>query len=471
MRQYIITPWREKSELLCVRRQLYQLEDSVAVNQRRDAVNLVGAWKIRGNLPHAVESTALLVDAILHHDISKNSIFSIRAVYSAAFCRFVTGFCDSSSRGINLSMYSVAREIDMPASFVELRHEATHEELPSLGRLERNAKAGLDWLWNFYWKKLDESYFRPSPHSTTQSDEVDADTTPKDRTHLKARLQDTFKTYLANRRTEIKSGAANSVTTSVKIRQSRETCIQLCHGDKAKLSILCSTLIDHKTIFPSQKQTTNTPIPMTGAFTIWDPLLLDLASKLPRSFLPTLLTSLLDQLTPSATSGSGLDSDSSHDASHAWILHILTSGAWADVRRRRRDAEELQILVMRACLLGPGHWTRRVAQGVIEEGDEEVRRTWEPLFTESLPVGGEGESVEEGESGGMISGLRGRSIEADSMEVEVEIGMESRLLSLTGPGVDLSEDESNEAREEEEQKVRGWKKWEGPWKSKPIGTL
>ncbi|KAL9080366.1 MAG: hypothetical protein Q9157_000822 [Trypethelium eluteriae] len=156
--------------------------------------------------------------------------------------------------GINLSMYSVAREIDMPASFVELRHEATHEELPSLGRLERNVKAGLDWLWNFYWKKLDEPHSRPLSRSVTQPDEVDGDMASKDMVYLKARLEDTLKTYLARRKTEIKSGVANPMSMSVKIRQSSDICIQLCRGDKAKLSILCSTLIDHKTIFPSQKQ-------------------------------------------------------------------------------------------------------------------------------------------------------------------------------------------------------------------------
>lgn len=47
----------------------------------------VEAWKLRGNVPHHVEATALLTDAILHDDAQTNSIFSIRATYSAAFCR------------------------------------------------------------------------------------------------------------------------------------------------------------------------------------------------------------------------------------------------------------------------------------------------------------------------------------------------------------------------------------------------
>lgn len=55
----------------------------------------VEAWKLRGNVPHHVEATALLTDAILHDDAHHNSIFSIRATYSAAFCRYAI---DSSMR-------------------------------------------------------------------------------------------------------------------------------------------------------------------------------------------------------------------------------------------------------------------------------------------------------------------------------------------------------------------------------------
>jgi Las1-like len=49
----------------------------------------VEAWKLRGHLPHAVEATALLTDAILHDDAERNSVFAIRATYAAAFSRYV----------------------------------------------------------------------------------------------------------------------------------------------------------------------------------------------------------------------------------------------------------------------------------------------------------------------------------------------------------------------------------------------
>ena len=55
-----------------------------------------------------------------------------------------------------MSMYGVAKSVGLPATFVELRHQATHEQLPSLTRLRTAAKKGLEWIWEYYWKHLPE---------------------------------------------------------------------------------------------------------------------------------------------------------------------------------------------------------------------------------------------------------------------------------------------------------------------------
>ena len=130
----------------------------------------VSAWKLRGNLPHAVEATSLLTDAILHDDAVKNSVFAIRATYAAAFCRlvlpsmsvvsqltrirFVTLLVDSKIHGQRKTMFQRAVDLGLPASFVELRHEATHRELPSLVVLRNAAQRSLEWLWDYYWAKI-----------------------------------------------------------------------------------------------------------------------------------------------------------------------------------------------------------------------------------------------------------------------------------------------------------------------------
>ncbi|KAI1284519.1 Las1-like-domain-containing protein, partial [Xylaria sp. FL0933] len=53
-----------------------------------------------------------------------------------------------------MSMYSIAKNIGLPATFVELRHQATHEQLPSLSKLRSAANKALAWIWDFYWKDL-----------------------------------------------------------------------------------------------------------------------------------------------------------------------------------------------------------------------------------------------------------------------------------------------------------------------------
>jgi ribosomal biogenesis protein LAS1 len=51
-------------------------------------------------------------------------------------------------------MYSIAKTIGLPATYVELRHQATHEELPSLPKLRWAAHRALRWIWDYYWVRL-----------------------------------------------------------------------------------------------------------------------------------------------------------------------------------------------------------------------------------------------------------------------------------------------------------------------------
>ncbi len=68
---------------------------------------------------------------------------------------FVTGLLDGQQDKLRkMSMYSIAKTIGLPATFVELRHQATHEQLPSLSKLRSAANNALAWIWDFYWKDL-----------------------------------------------------------------------------------------------------------------------------------------------------------------------------------------------------------------------------------------------------------------------------------------------------------------------------
>ncbi|PVH89722.1 Las1-domain-containing protein [Cadophora sp. DSE1049] len=171
MVQYVITPWRNARELLSVRENLYpnltNPKRKVGGAERRHAVAKVSVWMQRGNCPHLVESTAILTAAVLN-DVRDNTTYCVRAAYAAAFCRFVTGLLDShQTKNRKLSMYSIAKTIGLPATYVELRHQATHEELPSLSELRTATQKALHWIWDYYWVKL-------PPAPPTKQEECDA---------------------------------------------------------------------------------------------------------------------------------------------------------------------------------------------------------------------------------------------------------------------------------------------------------
>ena len=74
-----------------------------------------------------------------------------------AITRFVTALLDSTQTSkYKVSMYAKAAEVGLPALFVDLRHESTHGEMPSLRVLRDAAEKGLEWLWRDYWEGMGE---------------------------------------------------------------------------------------------------------------------------------------------------------------------------------------------------------------------------------------------------------------------------------------------------------------------------
>lgn len=69
----------------------------------------------------------------------------------------MTGLVDSKIHGQRKTMFQRAVDLGLPASFVELRHEATHREPPSLVVLRKATQRSLEWLWDNYWAEIDDS--------------------------------------------------------------------------------------------------------------------------------------------------------------------------------------------------------------------------------------------------------------------------------------------------------------------------
>jgi Las1-like len=180
-------PWKHPSELAMVRDWFYPERiprsffdfASAPVDRRQDAINMISLWRFRDpKLYHVLISTAHLMDAILHDQQGRRELLSstaLRSIYAMAFCRFVNALVDRDVRKSvtatiakdhvafdsdtgsgphrgRSSMYAHALELGLPESFVELRHQAIHEEMPHLEILRVRTREALDWLWERWWK-------------------------------------------------------------------------------------------------------------------------------------------------------------------------------------------------------------------------------------------------------------------------------------------------------------------------------
>lgn len=184
-----------------VKRDAFSVVDSPQEDMRQRAVDKVNLWLFKaGQLPAAMVSTASLTDALLHDEradmasssegplAGKISDQAMQSIYAMAFARFVNAFVDrdvARSRAADLdldgldndemnaasavavpasssgsvaakgesSMYAHAQAIGMPVSFVDLRHQVTHGDVPGLIHLRKMTLQALQWLWDRWWVK------------------------------------------------------------------------------------------------------------------------------------------------------------------------------------------------------------------------------------------------------------------------------------------------------------------------------
>lgn len=361
MARYTITPWKHTSDLLTVRQQLYRLADDASMqapdDRRRHAVDRVMAWKLRSNLPHAVESTALLIDAQLHHQNAtinaphglEISEFSIRAVYAAAFTRFVTGFCDigrAREKGLEQSsMLAIARQIGMPPEFVALRHEATHEELPGLKRLIAAVEKGLQWLWRVYWARLAET--------GDAGGKVSAD-------DVRGEVLGLLKLFRRDKRDALRNRAKDG---NVLIQRTLDGCLAVCDSKRSATDLIADVLVKERLLLPANRSMGES---MDGAYLIWDDILAMLHSRLP-SFGGSLIETLLGTIT--ALDDARPQGDAKKEANALWVLHITQT-----VGQKQVDN------AMQYCCLHPGHWTQLLGQWLLESGDEAFVETWRDIL-------------------------------------------------------------------------------------------
>ncbi|KAF7306587.1 hypothetical protein MIND_00450000 [Mycena indigotica] len=155
-------PWASIAELDQVCAWIYT--DETDIDAKNRAINRLSAWKSITALPHALDATLALLSVLVQDSQPLPSYLSLRHSYAAALIRLVNGLVDPLQRGLYArSIASIATQLGLPAWLVELRHAATHEDLPSLELLRQAARESMVWLLHNYFLPTINPSAAPAP--------------------------------------------------------------------------------------------------------------------------------------------------------------------------------------------------------------------------------------------------------------------------------------------------------------------
>ncbi|CAK9198992.1 unnamed protein product [Sphagnum jensenii] len=149
-------PWESWQQWHHTRRCLFSSDSALVAK----ALDRITAWQCRGRVPVAVEITGELIsihqrDPQFTAGLPETAAIlpgeMLRMMYAMAIMRLVNGVVDQSQKRNTTSVALRAEAAELPRVLVDIRHEAAHNELPSLPLLQDGSKKALDWLSSHYW--------------------------------------------------------------------------------------------------------------------------------------------------------------------------------------------------------------------------------------------------------------------------------------------------------------------------------
>ncbi|PUU81452.1 Las1-like-domain-containing protein [Tuber borchii] len=422
---------------------------------------------------------------------------------------FVNGLLDPAQTStFALPMHTLAKTLGLPTSFVEIRHAATHEALPSLPLLRAATTRALDWLWENYWCSLSSS-------SSSSSSDPEEEEEEEEEGIIKARAL--LKSFRTLRRAEpARPLRSNDTREETKLAMSLiKECIRIAvtTGDG-----LVEALLEEKALIPSsssssssssgKKHNNKSSSLMKGAILLWTPLLDALDVAVPE-FGNRLLLAMLENLKKHVKNARR---EEFAEAVMAWLMHLTTtttttttnssnakkkSGGGGGFGTNPDSPIDLDGLA-KQCVLYPSEWTMRLLRHLLKEHVAlrgryaELVEMAEAQVMLSRDLGVE---IEEGvkkrrttskatskadreEENKQLTGKK-RSIhdveeEVKMFEARYEAMKKMRLSRNSGGTITTSIPEGDkEAMDDQESEVviGTWKKWSGKWAPRPIGVV
>jgi hypothetical protein len=115
-------------------------------------------------MPLPIRATVDLVESQLLDESGVATLEQVRLGYSMALVRLVNGAADDGQRGeFAQSVASLAARVGLPKWLVDVRHESTHQTLPSIQVLRLASGQALAWLDEHYWTIQEEEVSHIQP--------------------------------------------------------------------------------------------------------------------------------------------------------------------------------------------------------------------------------------------------------------------------------------------------------------------
>ncbi|EKM60757.1 uncharacterized protein PHACADRAFT_155862 [Phanerochaete carnosa HHB-10118-sp] len=342
-------PWSSLAELDEVCSWIYT--DETDLDTKILAVQRLSAWKAITTLPHALDSTLSLLTVIVQ-DSSREGLSShmlIRQAYAVALIRLVNGLVDPLQLGAYArSIASIAAQLGLPQWLVELRHAATHEDLPSLDVLREAAREAMAWLLqNYFNPALSPSApprkqtppLRPLQPLLAQykmllkSTTRDASLRSQYKAEITQILRD-IERWVAEAKVAADVSAATLEWDDIEVEDGE----QQDSRERWALEKLCDTLLEKGGLVPLSKKkrvgSTNPFQPSNSVLAIWTPLLSHL-----QALHPDLQSVLISRIITSLLS----DSDATVSSAEMDTIPLAAN-------ERKRDAS------YHMCVASWAHW-------------------------------------------------------------------------------------------------------------------
>ncbi|KAF9582809.1 rRNA-processing protein las1 [Lunasporangiospora selenospora] len=244
-----VVPWHSAEELAQVHSWLYpppNEDGSPNIQAQECALRRVRAWEARGKLPHAIDSTVSFVQAVVKDWTMSSTDQELRLLYSMVFIRFVNGYVDAfqSSKAAKSIAYLAVEKVGMPVWFVELRHTATHDYLPSLAILRRATNQALGWINDNYWMPQLAAIKR------------DEEPSPEVKSAMKDDVRALIESYRSAKEVQIEANSMpNPKSDSVVLDKLFRDLIRKCGGSGDSLvEVLVPVLLESSMLIPKSKK-------------------------------------------------------------------------------------------------------------------------------------------------------------------------------------------------------------------------